>query len=55
MSATTFVTPEKARKYFNVSDNTLRKWDLEGKIETNITSSKPIIKEKICFKYPLHL
>ena len=62
MSATTFVTPEKARKYFNVSDNTLRKWDLEGKIETirvgkhrrykietNITSSKPIIKEKICY------
>ena len=29
-----YVTPEKARRHFNVSDNTLRKWDREGKIET---------------------
>jgi predicted site-specific integrase-resolvase len=29
-----YVTPEKARRHFNVSDNTLRKWDSEGKIET---------------------
>ena len=34
MSTIKYVTPEKARRHFNVSDNTLRKWDQEGKIET---------------------
>ena len=29
-----YVTPEEARRHFNVSNNTLRKWDSEGKIET---------------------
>ena len=28
-----FLTPKEARKHFNVSDNTLRKWHKEGKIE----------------------
>ena len=29
-----YVTPETARRHYNVSNNTLRKWDREGKIET---------------------
>ena len=59
MSASTFVTPEKARRHFNVSDNTLRKWDLEGKIETIrvgkhrrykiTTPNKSITREKVCY------
>jgi predicted site-specific integrase-resolvase len=61
MSTTTFVTPEKARRYFNVSDNTLRKWDLEGKIETvrvgkhrrykidTKSNVESFVKEKICY------
>ena len=29
-----FVTPEEARRHYDVTNNTLRKWDKEGKIET---------------------
>jgi predicted site-specific integrase-resolvase len=28
-----YVTPEYARKYYDTSDNTLRKWEKEGKLE----------------------
>jgi predicted site-specific integrase-resolvase len=33
-SINNFVRPEQARRFYNVSDETLRKWDREGKIET---------------------
>jgi len=57
---TNFVTPEKARRHFKVSDNTLRKWDSEGKIETirvgshrryRIEDPNPVKlrREKICY------
>ena len=60
MSTIKYVTPEKARRHFNVSDNTLRKWDQEGKIETirvgthrrykiEYTNQLGGTKQKICY------
>ena len=57
-----YLTPEEARKYFNTSDNTLRRWDKEGKIDTirigpkqkhrryKITISTPVPKTPIIRK-----